>query len=137
MADFEINYDCKNGRCVAIAIDDDTYAVTAYNADRKKIGSLEFAEIEYETGPCLKLVWGYLDELGDEYKRQGIGRQCIKLVKERYGLPIVAEDNDGIEKSDGSHLTGDAPAFIAQMRCEGLITPLQYQENESRDAEDE
>jgi hypothetical protein len=107
-----------------IAIDDSNYTVTVYDSDRQEIGALNCKEIDDERHSYLKLVWAFLDKSGNGFTRRGIGRQCLLIVKERYGLPIVAEENNGIKKDDGSHLTGDAPAFIARMREEGLIEPL-------------
>jgi hypothetical protein len=118
MADSEIDYVCKNGRRVTIEIDDLSYTASVFDEDHRDIGQFSFGERD---GPVLKLTWAHLDKLGEAYTRQGIGRRCLQLVKERYGLPIIAEDDDGIRKDDGSHLTGDAPAFVAQMRKEGLI----------------
>jgi hypothetical protein len=46
-------------------------------------------------------------------------------VKELSNLPIIANDHDGVRRDDGSHLTGDAPAFVQKMREEGLIEAFQ------------
>lgn len=40
MADDEINFQCKNGQNVTIAIDDVNYRVTVYDANRQEIGAL-------------------------------------------------------------------------------------------------
>ncbi|MBI5886814.1 MAG: hypothetical protein HZB85_09585 [Deltaproteobacteria bacterium] len=111
----------SNNKGVIIEIDDCSYAVSVFDLDYNKVGCFKFKEVDVNTGSVLKLTWCYLNLVNEQYKRQGIGRHIIKLIKERYGLPIVAEDNDGIRKEDGSHLTGDAPMFIAKMRQEGLI----------------
>jgi GNAT superfamily N-acetyltransferase len=113
-------YECRDGRSVSIEIDDDTYEAIAYTVDGREIGRLRFREISDDNGCYLKLVWAYLDKLAD-YKGQGIGRECLRVVRDRYSLPITAEDHDGIRQDDGSHLTGDAPGFVAKMREEGLI----------------
>jgi hypothetical protein len=69
----------------------------------------------------LKLCWAYLDLEDSGYRRQGIGRECLKRVKKFSGLAIVAEDHDGIQRDEGSHLTNDLPSFVAQMRREHVI----------------
>jgi hypothetical protein len=96
---------------------------------------MEFYEVEIPHGNVLKLAWAFLDKLDGQYLHQGIGRQILKLVWERYRMPIIAEDDDGIQKDDGSHLTGDAPAFIARMREEGLIE--RSEQNDDDDPQDE
>jgi hypothetical protein len=45
----------------------------------------------------------------------------LKFFKEFYAMPITASYNDGLSKTDGSHLTGDAPYFVEKMRDEGII----------------
>jgi hypothetical protein len=117
MADYEEQYACKSGKKVLIEIDDSTYTASVFDTDRRQIGKLEFDERH----GALKLTWAYLDWLGSEYVHQGIGRRCVEIVKKRFGFQIIAEDDDGIEKDDGSHLTGNAPAFVTQMREEGRI----------------
>ncbi len=62
-----------------------------------------------------------LDLIDSSYKRKGIGRESLKFFKEITGTQIVASENDGIRKDDGSHLTGDAPVFVSKMQEEGII----------------
>lgn len=45
----------------------------------------------------------------------------LRRMIEMTGMAIFPAENDGQVQEDGSHLTGDAPAFIAEMRREGLI----------------
>jgi len=52
----------------------------------------------------------------------------LELVKRETELPIVAADNDGIQRGDGSHLTGDGPGFVAAMRRRGLIASSSTEE---------
>lgn len=59
--------------------------------------------------------------MGGSYRRQGIGREMLRRMIEMTGMAIFAAENDGQVQEDGSHLTGDAPAFVAEMRREGLI----------------
>ncbi len=119
---WESLYRCKDSREVTIKIDDEMdYKATVADRDGKEIGRIEFRQIEDCNGDYLKMCWAYLDLLDPSYRCQGIGRECLKQVGELSGLPIVAEVHDGIHQDDGSHLTGDAPAFIERMRSEGLI----------------
>ena len=121
MRNDQTNYRCKDGRNVILTCDDVAFTITVTDTIGTEIGRFEFLAVETESGTTLKMVWAFLDKAGGGYKRQGIGRRCISLAKDHFGLPIVVEDNDGIRRNDGSHLTGDAPAFVCQMRREELI----------------
>lgn len=114
----ETNFQCNNGRTVTIKIDDeDEYLATVFDQQFSKLGQLEFAEKD----GYLKLVWAYLDQSDPAWCRQGIGREILRHVIEYSGYVIVANDHDGLKQEDGSHLTGDAPAFVAKMKKEGFI----------------
>ncbi len=117
-------YHCKNGRDILIHIDEDMPAARVVTLDGKEIGRLEFREIDDEVSrPVLKLTWAYLDLLDRSYRFQGIGRECLRLVKDIFGLTIIAENHGGLRQGDGGHLTGDAVTFVTRMRREGLIAP--------------
>ena len=121
----ETPYRCsKDGREVIIRVEEgNDYTAIALTPDGQEIGRLEFREIDDGRETSLKLCWAYLDRLDPSYRFQGIGRECLKQVRELSGLPIFAEDNHGHRQDDGSHLTGDAVTFVARMRDEGLIAP--------------
>lgn len=109
---------CRNGRKVTISFDEATFDVNVRDVNGESVGGLRFNEQDGQ----LLLTWAYLDQLGPDYVRQGIGRRCLQIASQFSGMPIVARDNDGIQRDDGSHLTGDAPQFVARMRTEGLIS---------------
>jgi hypothetical protein len=107
----------NDGRQVKIKVDDMDYKATVLTSPGDKIiGSLEFREIGSPEENFLKITNAFLDRKDGSYLRQGIGRRCLTIVAEISGLKIIASDDDGIRKDDGSHLTGDAPGFIAKMR---------------------
>lgn len=113
-------FKCANGENVTIDIDDFTWEAKVTGPDGESIGRIEFQQIEEENGEYLKILWMYLDRSDPRWKKQGIGREVLRLVKHASDLPIVAGSDTG-EEGDGSHLTGDAPAFVAKMRDEGII----------------
>lgn len=115
-------FTCRNGTIVDIEIDDFSYMIEVFAPGRKKIGGMDFRHIQDEHNEVLLLSWAYLDEAGSAFVGQGIGRQCLKRMIEVSGMPITARDHDGMRREDGSHLTGDAPAFVERMRKEGWIT---------------
>lgn len=116
-------FQCKDGREVSIHVDEMDYEVIVLDMAGREIGKMEFRFVEDVTEDYLKLAWAYLDKVDPSYCKKGIGRECLRLVAEASGLPIVAADNDGHQQDDGSHLTGDAPGFVERMRAEGLIAP--------------
>ncbi|KAB0268472.1 hypothetical protein [Microvirga brassicacearum] len=127
-------FSCRNGRTVTIAIDeDDDYGASVSDEQGNPLGRLVFRLIE--DGECLKLVWAYLDHSDRAWCRQGLGREILRRVKELSGLPVTASDNDGHTQDDGSHLTGDAPAFVARMREEGLIAPGAYDRHDEEEVD--
>ena len=118
----ESDFRCKDGRAVRIQVDDENYfTTTVRDSDGREIGRIEFRWIDDLNCNYLKLCWAYLDLVDSSYRFQGIGRECLKQVRELSGLAIVAAENDGMQRDDGSHLTGDAPGFVARMQAEGLI----------------
>ena len=85
---------------------------------------MRFSLIEMEGNPpidVLHLTWMYMDLHDASYKRQGIGRRCLQLVKEASGMEITVSENDGKSRENGSHLTNDAPVFVAQMKSEKIL----------------
>ncbi|GAJ28301.1 MAG: hypothetical protein AB7D19_11855 [Acetobacter sp.] len=57
-----------------------------------------------------------------DYKRQGIGEECLRKAQfEHGGNGILAADDDGTTRENGSHLVEDGPGFIAAMRKKGVI----------------
>lgn len=117
-------YQLDGGRCVIIEIDDMDYGVTATaHWVGENIGYMKFRLIEMLSGGLeqLHLTKAFLDKGGGDYLRKGIGRRCLNLIREVYGLPITATEDNGLRHEDGSHLTGDAPGFVAKIREEGLI----------------
>ena len=109
-----------DGRQVDIEIADSGLEVTVTAVDGPQLGSIELQATrsgEYH----LKSM--YLDRDGGAFKRCGIGRQALTFHNELFGCLFTAAPNDGHEREDGSHLTGDAPRFIQKMRDEGLILP--------------
>ena len=111
----------KSATEVNIEIDEEDYIATVTELSGSEIGRLEFKLIEDVYQSYLKLTWAFLDNNNKANIHKGIGRECIKLMNEHTGFPICAAQNNGRQNSDGSHLTGDAPGFVAKMEEEGLL----------------
>lgn len=115
------SFTTRAGWKVTIAIDDSGEEILVTDSDGKEIGSITLSFIECDHFDYYRITWMYLNKQGNRYLRQGIGRAALTFHKECFDAPIEASDDDGIVKSDGSHLTGDAPEFIRKMREEGLV----------------
>lgn len=51
----------------------------------------------------------------------GLGRAALEFFKEYTGAEVFAREYDGQVRDDGSHLTEDAPGFVAKMIDEGIL----------------
>lgn len=111
---------CKNNERVIIYIDEVDYTAKAKSIKGEELGEINFKYIESDKGDFLLLSWAYINK-NLKFKRQCIGREIIKSMSEITGLAICVREHDGITQDDGSHLTGDAPSFVAAMKAEGLL----------------
>jgi hypothetical protein len=130
---FNHDFTTKNGHKVSIEIDEFGEEILVTGAQGQEIGSIEFSSIDDGDSEYFRIVSMFLDKNGSSYVRQGLGRECLKQHIAIFNTPIVAADDDGIRKNDGSHLTGDAPGFISQMRKEGLVAPLPHEDDDVDD----
>jgi len=118
----ELTQRCRlsDGRLVDIEIDDTGLEITVTAVNGPKLGSVELRATK---SGHYYLMWMYLDQDGGAFKRCGIGRQALKFHNESFGSLFTAAPNDGRQRDDRSHLTGDARGFIRKMRDEGLVLP--------------
>ncbi len=119
MDEYELSsqFQTSNGKTVKIVIDEDVMSIVVYTLGGKKIGNIDLGERDGD----YHILWMYLDQLNSDYVRKGIGRAALKFFKETYRCGLTASADNGLTLDDGSHLTGDAPGFVAQMRHEGII----------------
>lgn len=120
------------GRQIEIQLADD-YSEVVGRHNGSRIGAISFRhDWGDEPGIPEHLYITHLD-ISAPYCYAGIGSQMLEFVKSETGLPIVAADNDGIERGDGSHLTGDGPGFVAAMRRRGLVASSGREDADDRD----
>jgi len=55
-------------------------------------------------------------------QEQGLGTEAVKMFIDVTGCTLYTRPNDGIEREDGSHLTGDAIFFLTSLRQKGIIS---------------
>lgn len=118
------DYKLPSGEIVTISIDVGGTEISVTDSRDEIIGRIEFDSREDLRGrEEYFLTWAYLDMKGEQYKRQGIGRAALKFHQDLFDPRIHAQSHDGLRRDDGSHLTQDAPGFVAAMREEGVIEP--------------
>ena len=122
----ERTYKLSDGRVIKIVIDDLFESISVKNTEDKEVGRIEFREILDEYRTCYKITWMYMDLIDRSYKKKGIGREALRFFKETIKAPIIVSEDDGMRKNNGSHLTGDAPAFVSKMQDEGIIEKPYY-----------
>ena len=115
----------RHGREIELCLDEDSLVLTALHKGRV-IGRVCMNQIECDSGDELKITWMYLDICDASYKYAGIGRKILELLYEYKSGPLMAGNDDCTTSNDGSHLTGDAPAFIQKMKDCGLISRGRY-----------
>ena len=112
-------YQFTSGEVVKMEIELDDVVRVNDLTNAIEIGSFGFSNND----TFIYLTYMHLDHSGGKYLRKGIGRTILEFLKSYYQLPIVAAENDGRTRDDGSHLTGDAPNFVYKMREVGIIEP--------------
>lgn len=117
-------YNTKNGSVVTIEIDEDNYDATVLDQVGNRIGAIMCRLIDDPIAPngeYLRMTNAFLEGGDRQYLHQGIGTRCIELLGQETGLPICVARHDGLTQADGSHLTGDAPAFADKLERLGLV----------------
>lgn len=107
-------------------IDDLFESISVKNTEDKEVGRIEFREISDEYRTCYKITCMYMDLIDRSYKKKEIGREALQFFKDTIKPPIIVAEDDGMRKNNGSHLTGDAPAFVSKMQNEGVIEKPYY-----------
>ncbi|MEW5713547.1 hypothetical protein AB1462_14385 [Pseudomonas sp. SB113] len=118
----EDQFNASDGNSYMITIDDegDVINVTRGGALVGNI-RLDYRDDEDDTGAPDRYHITHLAL--DACKGLGIGQRCLELHRECFGFPLTAGYAGIGQSSDGSHLTGDGPAFIAKMRKKGIVCP--------------
>lgn len=116
---------------VTIIFDDDIAfpcRIIARNTRDQVVGEI-CIEYREDEGDRDTFVYHYIthlsmNKLGNYYRRQGIGTRMLELYRKNCveeGVPFVAAIYDGLERNDGSHLTGDGLPFVEAMVARGIL----------------
>lgn len=115
----EFTFTAKDNNDYTILFDDDGYEISVYKTGQK-LGSISL-DLRDEDGDWEHYHITHLAL--DGCKGIGIGQRCLELHKENFDTPLTAGRSNAGQQNDGSHLTGDGPAFIAIMRKKGIVSP--------------
>lgn len=119
----ERDYQITGNTLITLKLEDDLSEITFYDSNGNKLdGEFEFKD-EYDEGVNYLLRRMYAPK---NYKKSGLGRAAIEFFKDCTRASLYARENDGQVRDDGSHLTENAPAFVAKMIKEGLLTDNTY-----------
>lgn len=103
---------------IELRMDDES--VEIYFGDIK-IGALDFRSVE-QPGPngydetMYKMTHAFLEGENARFASIGIGTEAFRFFKEYTGANISFSDNDGITKTDGSHLSGNGAPFVESLK---------------------
>jgi hypothetical protein len=117
-------FSTPNRSVVTIEVDEDDYSAIVFDQSGNRIGAIECRLVENDMGPSrdfLKMTNAFLEGNNGQFLHQGIGTRCIELLREVTGFSICVARHDGQRQEDGSHLTGDAPAFADKLERLGLV----------------
>ena len=109
----EVVFEDKKKRRILLKLDEFNHEVEAFY-NQNLIGSFLFDEVvdHFDQVVGLLVVNMHLENIKG-FTRCGIGSKIISWVEEYYGLQVAFGSDDGTRSDDGSHLTGDGPAFAA------------------------
>ena len=107
-----------SGEIVELRFDEDSVAIFAQD---EEVGRLSFRPYDVPVNQyeetCFHLTHAFIEGGGGKFKHQGIGTEAFRLFRECTGAEVTFSENDGIKRDDGSHLTGDAPGFVASLKA--------------------
>ena len=117
-ADDQITLTLSNGDIVDLVFSEDRIIA---NAKGEAVGEFNFAlyEIPYGTDgeeTIARLTHAFLEGHNGRYKRHGIGTAAVRFFISSTGYTLDLPENDGLRKTDGSHLVDDGPAFVKSLR---------------------
>lgn len=116
----DIPYSTGDGRTAVIRFDDDEQ-ITIHDPDGRQIGYVTHREVDQDHHGSSVVYVTHVD-IDPLWRRQGIMREAVRILAEEYGYSVLARQNDGIPREDGSHLVGDGPAFFDALEKAKIIS---------------
>ena len=104
-----------NGRQIEMQLSDEFDEITFWENGVQLDGEFEFEVDEFNDSQFL------LKRMYSPIQNQGLGKEALEFFIEETCGTIWTRSNDGQQRDDGSHLTGDAPTFVSCMQKRGLI----------------
>jgi len=112
----------KHGRAIKLSFCETNYICKA-SFQNKALGEFAFKEYDPDNDSAILLMTYCHLEDQPGFTMSGIGEAILRLITEN-GYTIYAHPNDGVQRPDGSHLTGGAPSFVSKMIERNLIFKL-------------
>lgn len=113
----ERDYQITGGRVITLKLEDDLSQMTFWENGKQLGRDQDFLFDDSESSNNSYL----LARMYVPIKGAGLGRASLEFFKEYTEADVFARENDGQVRDDGSHLTEDAPGFVAKMIGEGLL----------------
>ena len=112
-------YRLQTGEVVVMQIDDDGKHINIWEHAGKPIGEVELSDRDDH----FMITYIAVDKQGDRFMHCGLASEALRFHKAHCGSTLCAAENDGLNREDGSHLTGFALGLIAKLRAEGVVEP--------------
>lgn len=115
--DSERDYQITGGRIITLKLEADFSQITFWENGKQLGRDRDFLFDDSETSNNSYL----LARMYVPIKEAGLGRAALEFFKDYTQADVFARENDGQVRDDGSHLTEDAPGFVAKMIDEGIL----------------
>lgn len=112
----ERSYRTNDRRIITLKFEDESQ-ITFWEDDKQLGHNDDFFFLEDDFLPKRYL----LARMYVPIPQMGLGRAAVQFFIEMTGATVYTRPHGGIVRDDGSHLTEDAPGFVAKMIKEGLI----------------
>ena len=106
-------------REIELAIDEFEPSIEAFH-EGTLIGGFIFSLVEMPNYEYLLVTNMHLEKKPG-YLRAGIGSKIIEVAQDTFGCDVVFSEDDSIDRENGSHLTGDGPAFAQSFQKNNAI----------------
>ncbi len=113
--DEERDYLITGNRIITLKLEDDWSQITFYEGTKKLNGEFEFCDTTGSQEVYL------LKRMYSPFPGNGLGKAALEFFIDYTGSKIVTRPEGGSTRSDGSHLTEDAPMFVSRMKKAKLI----------------
>ena len=90
------------------------------------LGEVEIGELDFrpyidlglngQEEQAYHLTHAFIEGGGGIYTNRGLGTEAFRFFRQHTGAEITFSPNDGIQRGDGSHLTGNGAVFVESLK---------------------